>query len=269
MTAPTNTPTPASVTPAAPAPAPAPAPTPTPAPAPTPTPAPAPEVKPTPAPTPEPAKTPAAPAKDPFASLSVPDKPVTPAPSNPANPNLPDQKGKITPELMAKFEGEFKTKGALSPESYAELESAGVTKEYTDQYIAGRIAQSQLAAQEVLNAVGGEKEFNSMRDWASRELSDAEKTLWKELHDKADKGDSSGLKAFLVGVNARYKASGAHEPTPVGGSPVATPTNFNDLSEIQTAMRDPRYRSSPTYRDQVLTRVLNSPLPGIDIFVKE
>ena len=70
---------------------------------------------------------------------------------------------------------EYAEKGQLGEESYKALEESGIPKEYVDQFIAGQKAIGDQQTNTVKSMVGGEESYNEMAQWASQNMTDAEK----------------------------------------------------------------------------------------------
>ena len=76
---------------------------------------------------------------------------------------------------------EFEEKGELSEETFAELEKAGLPKEYVESYIAGQQALVERNALDLYNSIGGEEEYDGMIQWAGESLSEGEVETFNEL----------------------------------------------------------------------------------------
>jgi len=67
---------------------------------------------------------------------------------------------------MTALTQEYATNGELSDKSYQDLEEAGISREYANNYIAGQKALGQQIGDSVKNSVGGDAEYSSMVEWA-------------------------------------------------------------------------------------------------------
>lgn len=156
---------------------------------------------------------------------------------------------------FAKFTEEFAKNGALGEESYKELASLGLPREFVDQYISGFQATRDRQSQEIYATVGGEKAYQEIIDWAASALSPAEIEVYNAT---AEKGDSNQVKFAVAALKARYEASkGPAEPKLLSGSrPVSS--GYRSVAEVQKAMSDARYKNDPAYREDVIRRIAAS-----------
>ena len=69
-----------------------------------------------------------------------------------------------------KYAVEYSEKGGLSPESYTELQSKGMSTEMVDSWIQGQEAISEKFAETAYNSVGGEKNYEELVTWARETL---------------------------------------------------------------------------------------------------
>ena len=104
-----------------------------------------------------------------------------------------DDSTEETPFSLEAFSNEFQETGALSDDSFAKLESAGIPRAYVEQYIAGLQAVQEASSKSLYDSVGGEKSYNSMIEWASANYSEAE----IDAYNKAIQQDPSTQKFAL------------------------------------------------------------------------
>ncbi|MHC2479982.1 capsid assembly protein [Rhizobium leguminosarum] len=156
------------------------------------------------------------------------------------------------------FGTEFAEKGALSDESYAKLAEKGLTKEIVDDFIAGQEAKTQLHRAEVLLAVGGEDTYTQMTEWAASNLTPAEIEAY---NDQVDSGSITAAKMAVQGLKARFEAANGAEPELLNGETGGNSTEvFRSTAELTAAMRDPRYKKDPAYREDVKRKLSKSSL---------
>lgn len=158
-----------------------------------------------------------------------------------------------TPPGFEKFEQEFQTSGKLSDTSYAEIAKANpaFTKEVVDDFVAYRTGKAQAYENEVYSSVGGKEAFETLSDWAS-------KNLHKDDLDAvnaalADTKNPAAAKLALSGVKAAFvNAVGVEPETIVGGSSSDGGTSqFASMPEALKAIRDPRYKTDKSYHASV------------------
>lgn len=150
------------------------------------------------------------------------------------------------------FETEFCETGGLCVESYAQLEALGAPRWLVDRHIEGRIAVAEAARREILELIGGEERFDAMLAWARESLPMNELAAY----EKAIKGGKEEAKLAVLGLAAAYDRAVGEAPKLIGGG--AGPTTagpFSNADELAQAIRDPRYRSDPTYRAEIVARL--------------
>ena len=151
---------------------------------------------------------------------------------------------------------EYAEKGQLGEESYKALEQSGIPKEYVDQFIAGQKAIGDQQTNTVKNMVGGEESYNEMAQWASQNMTDAEK---KAYNQAVNSPDMETVKLAVNSLQAKYQAANGTEPNLVQGK--ATPVaeqGYDSWAQVTEAMADPRYAKDPAYQAAVKAKIANS-----------
>jgi hypothetical protein len=152
------------------------------------------------------------------------------------------------------YVSEFAEKGALSAETYAALEKAGIPKAVVDGYVEGQVARAEKMTAEVQGVIGTAEEYQRTIQWAATNLSPAE----VEAFNKAmDSGDLGQMKLAASGLKSRFETANGREPaTNIQGGvtgPAVAP--FGSRAEVTRAMNDPRYRTDEAYRAEVYRRL--------------
>lgn len=147
------------------------------------------------------------------------------------------------------YSQEIETTGGLSEESYAALEKGGFPRELVDSHIAGVQAQAQLFQAAIDNITGGQDNLNTMIEWATTNLPEAEKTTFNKMTASRDYNQ---LKMALENLTNKYTAANGTGLTPVMGSTNGASLDvFESQSQVVAAMKDPRYAKDPAYRRKV------------------
>lgn len=151
------------------------------------------------------------------------------------------------------FFKEFNEAGKLSDESIIKLEGMGLPKQVIEAYIGGLQAQATSVVSETHKLVGGSESYTKMTTWASTNLS-AEQ---KEVFNTALQGSPAQRQMAVMALKAQYEAAFGSEPRLVGGNAPTGPASsaFASRAEVTEAMRDPRYRGDPAYRQMVANRI--------------
>lgn len=181
---------------------------------------------------------------------------------------------------------EFESLGSITDATKASTAAAfNVPVEAIDQFVAGQVAQRQLAAaqpkgaaqgeptaadvalgQEVLKAFPGattEADYSAFMAWGKDNLTAPEKAAYDGA---LNRGDAATTGILLESFKAKYSAAG-HGPGPrdITQEGQASTSNtapqvqgFKSSDEMTKAMSDPRYRTDPAYNAEVAARVAAS-----------
>ena len=157
---------------------------------------------------------------------------------------------------LTKFSNEFSEKGELTPESYAELEKAGLTKDIVDQYIEGQKARATQFESAVKSEVGGDENYSQMVTWAKSNMTPAEITAF---NNAVGSGDINQAKLAVLGLSTRYSAANGSDPKrTIGGGKAGAEDTFQSTAQLTEAMKDPRYKNDPAYRASVQNKLARS-----------
>lgn len=192
------------------------------------------------------------------------DKPAEGDPKPEDKPKEGEEAPKEDPKTTAEskpvdfvaLNAEFAEKGELSAESLASLEKAGIPPEAAGLFFAGVEAIQTLRANEVHSLAGSKEAYDSLVEWGSKNLSEAERNAFDGAVDKAIlEGDTSALKLLVPGIQARMKGDGPEYVTtkPTGGASAIKP--FATLSEQSAAIQDRRYGRDAAYTREVEKRI--------------
>lgn len=161
------------------------------------------------------------------------------------------------------FSAEYEQNGALTEESYAKLQAAGLNKEQVDRYIAGQVALASQVESRIAESVGGKDVLTNVLEWAGQNLSDAE----AEAYDTVRKtGNEAAISMMVQQFKARFEAAhgrvprfieGPNRPTVTGAKPIGS------ADELVSLMSDPRYSAGDkAYHAEVDARLSVSPMFG-------
>jgi hypothetical protein len=181
------------------------------------------------------------------------DPPADPPPEGDGKPVIPEVPAE---PWMSKYETEFDEKGEMSPESYAELETRGLSKDHVDAYIAGKLAKADGEKTAVFEAVGGEERWNEMMPWAGKNLPEARKN---EINAMLAAGGEGAVIAAQA-LQASFAEANGLDPNYVNADGIATDLGgvFESTAQVQAAMRDPRYKTDPAYQKEVAVKLSRS-----------
>jgi hypothetical protein len=156
---------------------------------------------------------------------------------------------------MQALSEEYTTNGGLTDESYKSLEEAGISRHYTDTYIAGVKALGEQLGNQVMESVGGKADYSSMVEWAKTNYSPEQ----IQSYDSAvNGGDVNTAMLAAKGLRADYQGSTGKEGTTYGGQSPSSITSgnvFRSNAEVVAAMKDSRYEGDLAYRQDVLDKL--------------
>lgn len=155
-----------------------------------------------------------------------------------------------------KFADSFQRNGALTEDDYADLADAGIPRELVDMFIEGQVAKMETFRGEMFNLVGGEETYQSMAQWASQTLSQAELNAYNQA---VDSGDEGLARIAIQGLHARYAAENGSDPKLLGGAQsAATGSTYRSTQELMRDMSNPLYESDPAFRADVEAKLARS-----------
>ena len=117
---------------------------------------------------------------------------------------------------------------------------------------------SQEQATELQKSVGGEKQYNTMLQWASNNFDEAEISRYDKVMES---GDPDAAYFAVQALAAKYNDGVGVEGKMLTGKPAkAQGDNFRSQAEVVRAMSDPRYESDPAYRQDIYDKLERSNL---------
>lgn len=141
---------------------------------------------------------------------------------------------------------EYQNNGELSQKTYEALEKAGYPKEVIQGFVETRKAIDAKYTQDVMNHVGGEKDFRELQSWMKGNLSKSELDAYNEA---VNSENLNAVKLILDGIQAKRVAKqGTRKATLIGGvASKSAPKGFSGRDEMIKAMSDPRYGIDRAY----------------------
>ncbi|MGE0175236.1 MAG: hypothetical protein AB7T49_20795 [Oligoflexales bacterium] len=154
---------------------------------------------------------------------------------------------------MTDLSAEYEQSGQLTEESYEKLAKAGVNREYVDGYIRGQEALAVQYQSEVFDIAGGQQGYTEMIQWAARNLTTDEINAF---NTSVNSGNLEQAKLSVQGMMSRFTASEGNEPRLVKGVATGDATAvFRSTAELVSAMKDPKYKNDPAYRQDVIEKL--------------
>ena len=159
-----------------------------------------------------------------------------------------------------------KNNGTLSEEMYTELNKAGLSKQIVDQYLEGARAKSGIGAEgpvlteaeinEVKGLAGGEDGYQSLMEWAGKNLTKEDAKNYDDVLATANK---TAIKFAVKALMGQYEDSQGRDSKIVTGKESSTET-YRSMAEVVRDMNKPEYQNDEAFRDDVLRKLSASNL---------
>ena len=115
---------------------------------------------------------------------------------------------------------------------------------------------TQEQATDLQKSVGGEKQYNTMLQWASNNFDEAEISRYDKVMES---GDPDAAYFAVQALAARYNDGVGVEGKMLTGKPAKSDGDqFRSQAEVVRAMNDPRYEKDPAYRQDVYDKLERS-----------
>jgi len=157
----------------------------------------------------------------------------------------------MSPEALATYSEEYNKNGELSDATFQNIEEEyGIPRSVAEAYIEGQKALQDNFQTSIMGEVGGEDNYKAMIQWATSTLPIEEQ---KAFDNTIMSQDENAIRMAVRGVWSRYNAT---KGTLIQGDTPSTGTGgFQSIAEVTAAMKDPRYKKDPAYRNQIQQRL--------------
>ena len=118
----------------------------------------------------------------------------------------------------------------------------------------GDLSQGQV--NDVMSRVGGKDQYQQMMNWAVQNLPESDIKTFDSI---IDGGDPSQIAMAVDAVAKRFADANGQEGVTIQGRAAANNNVYRSQAELLREMNDPRYDSDPAYRNDVMTKLANSP----------
>ena len=158
--------------------------------------------------------------------------------------------------------------GALSEETisrFSEMSSKDLVNAYVEMYQNGQVNQasqgvemSEAQVNSVMNAAGGEANYNEIVEWAASNLPDRQIDAFDSV---VDSGNPAAIGIAFQGLQSAYQEANGYEGRMLQGkAPSSSGEVYRSQAELVAAMGDPRYDNDPAYRADVIQKLEQSDL---------
>ena len=162
----------------------------------------------------------------------------------------------------------YANNGALSEETisrFTEMSSQDLVNAYMEMTETGQINQTAQAYEmsdaqvnSVMNAAGGESNYNTVVEWAASNLNDRQIDAFDSV---VDSGNPAAIGIAFQGLQAAYNEANGYEGRMLQGrAPSSAGETYRSQAELVAAMGDPRYDTDPAYRADVVAKLEQSDL---------
>jgi len=170
----------------------------------------------------------------------------------------------VDTSFLDKLWDEASNNEKVSDETMKELEGMSPT-DIASMYLDYRSENNQPVAElteeqsvQLKAVVGGDKEYDSMIEWAKSNLNDNEINMFDEVLGRAD--PYSCFFAVRTLANRYLEATG-QEGELLTGKPASNKQDtYRSQAEVVRAMTDPRYEKDPAYRQDIYDKLERSNL---------
>ena len=158
--------------------------------------------------------------------------------------------------------------GTLSEETiskFSEMSSQDLVEAYMEMYENGQVGQasqgvemSEAQVNSVMNAAGGEANYNEVVEWAAGNLPDRQIDAFDSV---VDSGNPAAIGIAFQGLQSAYQEANGYEGRMLQGrAPSSSGEVYRSQAELVAAMGDPRYDTDPAYRADVIEKLEQSDL---------
>ena len=157
--------------------------------------------------------------------------------------------------------------GTLSEETierFSEMSSQDLVNAYLEiqktnpQANPQGVEMSDAQVNSVMNAAGGEAQYNRIVEWAASNLDNRSIDAFDSV---VDSGNPAAINIAFAGLKSRYEEANGYEGRMLSGKAADSRGDvFRSQAELVAAMADPRYDSDPAYRADVVEKLNASDL---------
>lgn len=146
--------------------------------------------------------------------------------------------------------------GQISDEARAALNKQGIPDSLIDSYVTLAQQHMERSVEVALDYVGGEEEWQKIRSWAERSLSDKDKQRFNE--QLASEGWKDAIDALRYRMSQSSPTNGEPSLVTGGGDPSGGQAGYRSRAEMKADMANPEYRTNPAFRQKVMQKMANA-----------
>ena len=152
--------------------------------------------------------------------------------------------------------------GTLSEETierFSEMSSQDLVNAYLEiqqnnpQANPQTVEMSDAQVNSVMNAAGGEANYNRVVEWAASNLDNRSIDAFDSV---VDSGNPAAINIAFAGLKSRYEEANGYEGRMLSGKAASSGGDlYRSQAELVAAMSDPRYDTDPAYRADVIEKL--------------
>ena len=152
--------------------------------------------------------------------------------------------------------------GTLSEETierFSEMSSQDLVNAYLEiqqnnpQANPQGVEMSDAQVNSVMNAAGGEAQYNRVVEWAASNLDNRSIDAFDAV---VDSGNPAAINIAFAGLKSRYEEANGYEGRMLQGKAASSGGDlYRSQAELVAAMSDPRYDTDPAYRADVIEKL--------------
>ena len=156
----------------------------------------------------------------------------------------------------------YANEGTLSEETierFSEMSSQDLVNAYLEiqannpQPPQQAIELSDAQINSVMNAAGGEANYNAVVEWAGSNLDNRSIDAFDSV---VDSGNPAAINIAFAGLQAQFYEANGYEGRMLQGKPANSRGDvYRSQAELVAAMGDPRYDTDPAYRADVIEKL--------------
>ena len=161
----------------------------------------------------------------------------------------------------------YANEGTLSEETiekFSEMSSQDLVNAYLEiqannpQANPQGVEMSDAQVNSVMNAAGGEANYNRIVEWAASNLDNRSIDAFDSV---VDSGNPAAINIAFAGLQSRYEDANGYEGRMLSGKAASSGGDlYRSQAELVAAMSDPRYDTDPAYRADVVEKLNQSDL---------
>tara|TARA_R100000808_G_C2128091_1_gene137900 strand:+ start:394 stop:1185 length:792 start_codon:yes stop_codon:yes gene_type:complete len=168
----------------------------------------------------------------------------------------PPQENTVNWEEISKSIAESKS---LNEDHVKQLQEFGIPEDIVNSYVDLLGVSQEFAQQRTIEYAGGEDNLNSMFKWATDNLAEEEVKGYNEILDSSNWRMAIDSLRVASGIGAEGSKSNKQNPTLVEGTnQINSSSAFASKEQMIEAMKNPKYKQDPAYRNQVRQKITQS-----------